>query len=65
MHNINNDSWFKSMEKEKKCKYLSTQQDRNGETVISFCGHPCNPEDTERNCRIEICPIAENSEEHY
>ena len=47
------------------CKYLATQQDRNGEIVVSFCGHPCNPEDTEGNCRVEICPIADNSEEHY
>lgn len=47
------------------CKYLATQEDRNGETVVPFCGHPCNPEDTEGNCRFDICPLRDNTEEHY
>jgi len=26
-------------------------------TSVAFCSHPDNPEDTEGNCRKEICPL--------
>jgi len=27
------------------------------EPILKFCDHPNNPEDTEGNCRPDICPI--------
>ena len=46
----------------KGCKYLSAQWENNdtpndSEPVLQFCNHKDNPEDTEGNCRHNICPL--------
>lgn len=41
----------------KKCRHLATQEDRNGETVISFCMLPTNTDECEGNCKLELCPL--------
>ena len=55
-------SWFG-----KGCKYLSVLwEDREGslfpierlpEPILKFCNHEKNVEDTEGNCRSNICPV--------
>ena len=46
-----------------KCEFLSAQWEnedskRNGcQPVLTFCNHKNNPEDTEGNCREDICPL--------
>lgn len=42
------------------CPFLTKQDDRNGDVAIVFCGHEENQEDTEGNCRKEICPLRIN-----
>ena len=54
----------------KGCKYQSNQWElcevygnpdyMDSEPVLTFCCHPENPEDTEGNCRKEICPLKQN-----
>jgi len=39
------------------CTYLLVKRDSNYEIVLTFCNHKDNPEDTEGNCRTEICPM--------
>lgn len=39
------------------CKFYNSCADRNFEVAIDFCNNPLNPENTEGNCRSEICPI--------
>lgn len=51
----------------KKCEWQSCQWEESEWTggpnfkehtpVLIFCSHLSNPEDTEGNCRKEICPI--------
>lgn len=47
----------------RKCEFLSAQWEcdedkENGcAPVLTFCNHKDNPEDTEDNCRREICPL--------
>lgn len=42
------------------CKYFICQKDDWGFIAINHCTHPDNPENTEGNCRSNICPIAED-----
>ena len=46
----------------KGCQYLSAQWENydspeDSEPVLKFCSHKDNPEDTEGNCRNNICPV--------
>ena len=46
----------------KGCEYLSALWENNdtpkdSEPVLQFCNHKDNPEDTEGNCRHNICPL--------
>jgi len=51
----------------KDCKYLCAQWEDNeitggpdykeAEPTLKFCNHPDNLEDTEGNCRENICPL--------
>lgn len=43
----------------KGCNHQSNQFERDDESepILTFCGHPNNPEDTEGNCREGICPL--------
>ncbi len=38
------------------CAHSAHQTDDNGDEVICFCSHDGNEEDTEGNCRREVCP---------
>lgn len=52
MHTINNfETQYQS------CKHRVTQEDDNGDEVISFCTHQNNPLDEEGNCMSKICPL--------
>jgi len=41
----------------KDCEYFSGVWGGHWAPEITFCSHPDNPEDTEGNCRKEICPL--------
>lgn len=44
------------------CRYFVSRRDSNGEITIVFCNNRRNPEDTEGNCREEICPLGKKEE---
>jgi len=51
----------------KECAFLSAQWEDSEyvagpnwmefEPILKFCAYPENPEDTEGNCREDICPL--------
>jgi len=47
----------------RRCEFLSAQwespdsKDNGCAPVLTFCNHKDNPEDTEGNCRRDICPL--------
>lgn len=57
---MNNQQIFNAMRET--CRRLATQEDRNGEVVISFCMDKTNTDDCEGNCRIELCPLLQEIE---
>jgi len=59
-NNIKSGELFDALSKE--CKHLKTQEDVNGDTVISFCSLPGNKDECEGNCRIELCPLISDYE---
>ena len=52
-------TWLGMACEHQSCQW-ETSDDSSGEPVLVFCNHQDNPEDTEGNCRVDICPFTQN-----